>query len=67
MSAKPFPEASDLQVTSWPPEPHAFLNADARGDAVSGKESLTVSEAAFRLVGGEPGWSNALGVGFTVT
>ena len=67
MSAKPFPQAFDQQVTSLPLDPHAFLNAEARGGAVSGKESLTISEAALRLVGGEPGWSDALGVGFTVT
>ena len=47
--------------------PLAFQNADARGGTVAGKESFTIAEAANRLVGGEPGWSNALGVGFTVT
>lgn len=47
--------------------PQAFLNADLRGDMVGGKQSFTVAEAANRLVGGEPGWSSALGVGFTVT
>ena len=47
--------------------PHAFQSADARGGASGGKESLTVAEAANRLVGGEPGWSYALGVGFTIT
>ena len=67
MSAKPFPQAFGQQVTSLPLDPHAFLNAEARGGAVSGKESLTISEAALRLVGGEPGWSDALGVGFKVT
>ncbi|WP_340643709.1 M10 family metallopeptidase C-terminal domain-containing protein [Phenylobacterium sp.] len=47
--------------------PQAFQNADARGGTSGGKESFTVAEAANRLVGGEPGWSSALGVGFTVT
>ena len=47
--------------------PQAFQSADARGGASAGKESFTVAEAANRLVGGEPGWSHALGVGFTVT
>ncbi len=47
--------------------PQAFLNADDRGGTVNGKDSFTVAEAANRLVGGEPGWSSALGVGFTVT
>jgi len=67
MTAKLFPEAYDQQVTNLRLDPHAFLNAEARGGAVSGKESLTIFDAAFRLVGGEPGWSNGLGVGFTVT
>jgi serralysin len=49
-------------------EPQGYLNADARdGVGSNGKESLTVAEAGFRLIGGEPGWSRALGVGFTVT
>lgn len=47
--------------------PQSYLNADARGGMVGGKQSFTVAEAANRLVGGEPGWSSALGVGFTVT
>ena len=47
--------------------PQAFLNADLRGGMVDGKQSFTVAEAANRLVGGQPGWSSALGVGFTVT
>ena len=47
--------------------PLAFQNADARGGTSGGKVSFTVAEAANRLVGGAPGWSNALGVGFTVT
>ena len=48
--------------------PLAFLNADQRtGIADNGKPSLTIDEAANKLVGGAPGWSRALGVGATVT
>src|SRR4051812_32837205 len=44
------------------------LNADARtGVGDNGKASLTIDQAANDLVGGAPGWSGALGVGFTVT
>lgn len=46
---------------------HAFLNADARGGDVGGKDSLTIAEAADKLVRGEPGWSAALGQPFNVT
>lgn len=46
---------------------HGFLNADARDGVVGGKTSLTVSEAADRLLRGEPGWSHALNTGATVT
>jgi len=46
----------------------SYLNADARtGVAENGKPSMTIDQAANNLVGGEPGWSSALGVGFTVT
>lgn len=55
------------QVIDADTSPQAFLSADARGGTSGGKESFTVAEAANRLVGGEPGWSSALGVGFTVT
>jgi serralysin len=49
-------------------ESQAFLNADQRqGATVRGKPSLTVSQAGLHLVGGEPGWSSALGVPFNVT
>jgi serralysin len=41
--------------------PQNFLNADARGGAVAGKDSYTISEAAHQLVRSEPGWSGALG------
>ncbi|WP_141653055.1 M10 family metallopeptidase C-terminal domain-containing protein [Phenylobacterium immobile] len=33
----------------------------------NGKPSFTVDQAADQIVRGEPGWSSALGVGFTVT
>jgi serralysin len=46
----------------------ASLNADARtGVADNGKSSMTIDQAASNLVGGAPGWSRALGVGFTVS
>jgi serralysin len=48
--------------------PEFFLNADARsGIAADGKPSDTIDQAANQLIRGEPGWSGALGVGFTVT
>jgi serralysin len=50
------------------PTPQAYLNADSRaGAADNGKTSYTIDQAASQLVRGEPGWSSALGVGFTVT
>jgi serralysin len=46
----------------------AALNADARsGIGDNGKSSMTIDQAANNLVGGSPGWSSALGVGFTVS
>ncbi len=46
----------------------AYLDADQRtGVAANGKTSMTIDQAASNLVGGQPGWSGALGVGFTVT
>jgi serralysin len=46
----------------------AFLNAEQRGaTAPNGKPSKTIDEAGLHLVGGEPGWSAALGVAYTVT
>ncbi|MBU4433453.1 MAG: M10 family metallopeptidase C-terminal domain-containing protein [Alphaproteobacteria bacterium] len=62
MNLDPFPPASDAGDGS-----NAFVNADARVGVVSGKQSLTVSGAAYQLLRDEPGWSSALGVGFTVT
>ena len=46
----------------------AYLNADTRiGTADNGKVSYTIDQAASQLVRGEPGWSAALGVSYTVT
>ena len=46
----------------------AFLNADQRtGIADNGKPSYTIDQAASQIIRGAPGWSNALGVGFTVS
>jgi serralysin len=48
--------------------PQAFLNAEQRGaTAANGKPSMTIQEAGFHLIGGEPGWSGALGQGYNVT
>ena len=45
----------------------ASLNADARaGIADNGKSSMTIDQAANKLVGGSAGWSS-LGSGFTVS
>lgn len=48
-------------------EAHGFVNADARSGVVAGKTSLTVSQAAMRLLRDEPGWSGDFNVGATVT
>ena len=47
--------------------PQFFLNADARGGLVNGKQSYTVAQAADQIIRGEPGWSNVLGAPATVT
>ena len=48
--------------------PGAFLNADQRGGTgPNGKPSMTIDQAGYHLIGGAPGWSAALGVGYTVT
>ena len=48
--------------------PQFFLNADARaGLTDNGKPSDTIDQAASQILRGLPGWSAALGVGFTVT
>lgn len=44
-----------------------FLNADARGSIIAGKDSYTIAEAAHQLIGGQPGWSGALGAPAHVT
>jgi serralysin len=63
----PFP-LQDTSLDGGDRGPQYFLNADARaGVAANGKPSDTIDEAASQIVRGEPGWSNALGVGFTVT
>ncbi|HWW25796.1 MAG TPA: M10 family metallopeptidase C-terminal domain-containing protein, partial [Caulobacter sp.] len=49
-------------------DPQAYLNADQRGGTgPNGKPSLTIDQAGLHLVGGEPGWSSALGVAYTVS
>ncbi len=49
-------------------DPQFYLNPDQRaGIGDNGKASFTIDQAANRLVGGEPGWSPALGVGATIT
>ncbi|CAN5402346.1 hypothetical protein BH10PSE4_BH10PSE4_32590 [soil metagenome] len=63
-----FAPARDLLASQGDAEGQAFLNAAERnGASANGKPSLTISQAGFHLIGGEPGWSNALGVGYTVT
>jgi serralysin len=48
--------------------PQAFLNAEERGaTAPNGKPSLTIAQAGFHLIGGEPGWSSALGTSAVVS
>jgi serralysin len=49
-------------------DPSGYLNGDARaGVSANGKTSKTIPDAADQLVRGEPGWSSALGVAFTVS
>ena len=49
-------------------QPQAYANADERtGTAANGKNHLTIDQAANQIVRGDPGWSSALGVGFTVS
>jgi len=49
-------------------DPQFYLNADARtGATVGGKPSLSVEAAGLSLIGGDPGWSAALGVAFNVS
>jgi len=66
----PFPTES-AKVSSFDADgggPQAYLNADSRtGIADNGKPSYTIDQAASQIVRGEPGWSAALGVPFTLT
>ena len=63
-----FAASREMALTADGGGPLAFLNADQRtGIADNGKPSLTIDEAANKLVGGAPGWSKAFGVGFTVS
>ncbi len=66
----PFPAeaASKVAPESDTLGPQAYLNGDSRaGLDDNGKPSYTIDQAASQIVRGEPGWSHALGVGFTVT
>ena len=47
--------------------PLHYLNADARGGFVGGKNSYTIAEAANQLIRGDPGWSGSLGAPATVS
>lgn len=49
------------------PSLFAFVDPATRGGFVGAKDSFTVAEAANQIIRGEPGWSYALGVGFTVS
>lgn len=61
-------QSEDAAAPGGEARPQGFLNGDARGDTGSnGKPSLTIDEAGSQIVRGEPGWSAALGVAFTVT
>jgi serralysin len=63
----PFP-LQETTLAGGDPGPQFFLNADQRsGPTDNGKVSFTIDQAASQIVRGQPGWSNALGVGFTVT
>ena len=37
--------------------PQYFVNADARGGLIDGKQSYTVAQAANQIIRGEAGWS----------
>ncbi|MGZ6017578.1 MAG: M10 family metallopeptidase C-terminal domain-containing protein [Phenylobacterium sp.] len=67
MVIDPFP-ALETTAAGGTSGPAFFLNADARsGPTDNGKMSLTIDQAGSQIVRGAPGWSNALGQGFTVT
>jgi serralysin len=64
----PYPIQADTSLIGGDHGSQFFLNADARaGVAPNGKPSDTIDQAANQLIRGAPGWSSALGVGFTVT
>lgn len=59
---------SDQLASTQTEDPQFYLNADARtGTTVAGKPSLSVEAAGFKLIGGERGWSAAIGQPYTVT
>jgi serralysin len=59
---------SDQLASTQTEDPQFYLNADARtGATVSGKPSLSVEAAGFKLIGGARGWSAAMGEPYTVT
>jgi serralysin len=63
----PFP-LQETTLAGGDPGPQFFLNADQRtGPTDNGKVSFTIDQAASQIIRGEPGWSSALGQGFTVT
>jgi serralysin len=67
-ASDPYPVAPLAKEAADGGAPLAYLNADQRaGIGDNGKPSFTIDAAANRLTGGEPGWSRALGVGYTVT
>ena len=56
------------RATGGDVDPQAYLNADQRGGGgPNGKPSMTIDQAGLHLIGGEPGWSSALGLPYTVT
>ena len=67
----PYPLEQAMKVSPFDDDDgglQAYLNADQRtGPTDNGKTSYTIDQAANQIVRGEPGWSNALGQGFTVT
>ena len=64
----PYPAVADTSLFGGDGGSQFFLNADERaGLGPNGKPSDTIDEAASQLVRALPGWSSALGVGFTVT
>lgn len=69
MSSKPFTsEPAFANADSHGGGAQGYLNAGERGGyAPNGKDSYTVAEAGNHLIGGEPGWSRALGVGITIS